>query len=127
MNIRATFDKKKYLQMDPLELVETLSNDVKFTIPDNVETRDNQSLATSTITKATAYASYFTEMEMKAKLLKRTAKANKDKEEADRLLGVEEVFKSFKEISKMQIENVAKIMTLKRLELDEMRANGRII
>ena len=42
MNIRATFDKKKYLQMDPLELVETLSNDVKFTIPDNVETRDNQ-------------------------------------------------------------------------------------
>lgn len=127
MNIRATFDQKKYLQMDPLELVEKLGEDVQFTIPENVETKDNQTVATMTITKATAYASYFAEMEMKAKLLKRAAKNNKDKDEAERLLGVEEVFKSFKEISKMQIENVAKIMTLKRLELDEMRANGRTI
>ena len=58
--------------------------------------------------------------------MKRTAKANKNKDEFDRLIGVEEVFKSCKEIAKMQIENVAKIMTLRRLDLDEQKNNGKI-
>ena len=58
--------------------------------------------------------------------MKRAAKTNKNKEEADRLMGIEEVFKSCKEIAKMQIENVAKIMTLRRLDLDEQKNNGRL-
>jgi hypothetical protein len=99
---------------------------MSFDIPDNVETRENQKMASDTITKATAYATYFTEMETKARLMKRTAKANKNKDEFDSLIGVEEVFKSCKEIAKMQIENVAKIMTLRRLDLDEQKNNGKI-
>ena len=112
--------------MDPIELVEMLDKEMKFDIPDNVETRENQKIAADTITKATAFATYFTDMETRAKLLKRAAKASKNKEESERLLGIEEVFKSFKEISKMQIENIAKIMTLRRLDLDEQRNNGRL-
>ena len=103
-----------------------MGKEMQFDIPDNVETRENQKIASNTITKATAFAAYFTEMETKARLMKRAAKASKNKEEFDRLIGVEEVFKSCKEIAKLQIENVAKIMTLRRLDLDEQKNNSHI-
>ena len=126
MSYKVSLDKVNCLQMDPVELADMLGREMEFIIPDNVETRENQKIASDTITKATAYATYFTEMETKARLMKRVAKTNKNKDEFDRLIGVEEVFKSCKEIAKMQIENVAKIMTLRRLDLDEQRNNGKI-
>ena len=126
MGYKVSLNQVNCLSMDPIELVEMLDKEMKFDIPDNVETRENQKIAADTITKATAFATYFTDMETRAKLLKRAAKASKNKEESERLLGIEEVFKSFKEISKMQIENIAKIMTLRRLDLDEQRNNGRL-
>ena len=126
MSYKVSLDKVNCLSMDPVELAELLGREMSFDIPDNVETRENQKMASDTITKATAYATSFTEMETKARLMKRTAKANKNKDEFDRLIGVEEVFKSCKEIAKMQIENVAKIMTLRRLDLDEQKNNGKI-
>ena len=126
MSYKVSLDKVNCLSMDPVELAELLGKEMSFDIPDNVETRENQKMASDTITKATAYATYFTEMETKARLMKRAAKANKNKDEFDRLIGVEEVFKSCKEIAKMQIENVAKIMTLRRLDLDEQKNNGKI-
>lgn len=114
-----------YLKMDPLSLAEILRQEVVISIPENVETIENNKKAAEAITKATAFATFFTEMETVAKLMKRSAKSNKDKDEFERLIGVEEVFKSFKEISKMQIENVAKIMTLRRLDLDEQKNQNR--
>ena len=119
-----TNNSTKYFEMDPIELAEELGNELKFEIPPNVETKENNKIATVTITKATAYAAYFTDMETRARLMKRAAKASKNKEEFDRLIGVEEVFKSFKEISKMYIENVAKLMTLRRLDLEEQKNSG---
>ena len=126
MGYKISLNQKQCLGMDPLELAEMMSEEMKFVIPDNVETRENQKIAADTITKATAYATYFTDMETKARLLKRAAKANKNNDEYNRLIGIEDVFKSCKEIAKMQIENVAKIMTLRRLDLDEQKNNGRL-
>ncbi len=112
--------------MDPVELAELLYAEMSFDIPEEVETKEGNRRAGETITKATAYMTYCTEMETKAKLLKRAAKAEKNKEEADRYLGVEDVFKACKEISKANIENVAKLMTLRRLDLEEQKQNGNI-
>lgn len=125
MDIRKndTATPQDYLKMDPLELLEVLKKNMVFNIPENVNTPANKKMASDTISKATAFATYFTEMETKAKLLKKAAKASGNTSEYNRYLSVEDVFKSLKEISKMQIENVAKIMTLKRLELDEQRSN----
>ena len=110
--------------MDPIELAKELGDEIKFDVPPNIETKENNKIATITITKATAYAAFFTDMETRARLMKRAAKASKNKDEFDRLIGVEEVFKSFKEISKMYIENVAKLMTLRRLDLEEQKNSG---
>lgn len=124
--ITVSLNQAQCLAMDPIDLANAMMEELRFEIPENVETRENQKIAATTLTKATAFATYFTEMETRAKLMKRAAKAGKNKEEADRYLGVEEVFKSCKEIAKLQIENVAKIMTLRRLDLDEQKNNGRI-
>lgn len=126
MGYKITLNPSECLAMEPIKLAELMGEEMKFDIPENVETKENQKRAANTITKATALASYFTDMETKARLMKRAAKAGKNKDEFDRLIGVEEVFKSCKEIAKMQIENVAKIMTLRRLDLDEQR-NGNYV
>lgn len=126
MGYKVSLNQVNSMSMDPIELANLLNDEMEFNIPEDVETRENQRIAADTITKATAYATYFTDMETRAKLMKRAAKASKNKEEAERLLGIEEVFKSCKEIAKMQIENVAKIMTLRRLDLDEQKNNGRL-
>ena len=123
MGYKVKLNQSECLRMDPIDLAEMLGNEMKFDIPDNVITKENQMIASQTITKATAYAAYFTEMETKAKLMKRAAKASKNNDEFNRLIGVEEVFKSCKEIAKLQIENVAKIMTLRRLDLDEQKTS----
>lgn len=126
MSFKVTLNQAQCLQMDPIELANLMMRELQFEIPTDVETKENQKIAAQTLTKATAYATYFTDMETRAKLLKRAAKTGKNKDEAERLLGIEEVFKSCKEIAKLQIENVAKIMTLRRLDLDEQKNNGRI-
>jgi len=126
MNYKIGLNQSQCLAMDPLALANQMSEEMQFDIPTDVETKENQKIASYTISKATAYATFFTDMETKARLLKRAAKSAKNKEEFDRLLGVEEVFKSCKEIAKLQIENVARIMTLKRLDLDEQKNNTRI-
>lgn len=123
MGYNVTLSPNECLKMEPLVLFETLKKDLVFDIPENVNSSTNQRIAAATITKATAYASYFTEMETRAKLMKKAAKAAKDTEEYNRLMSIEDVFKALKDVSKMQIENVAKLMTLKRLELDEQRQN----
>ena len=81
---------------------------------------------TAEIVSAEMNESFFAEMELKAKLLKRVAKSGKNKEETDRLLGVEEVFKTCKEIAKLQIDNVSKIMTLRRLAIDEEKNGSHV-
>ena len=101
MSYRINLNQKTLLAMDPSELVEILTSEMQFDIPSDVETAENKKIAANTLTKAHAYESFFAEMELKAKLLKRVAKSGKNKEETDRLLGIEEVFKTCKEISKL--------------------------
>lgn len=126
MSYRINLNQKTLLAMDPSELVEILTSEMQFDIPSDVETAENKKIAANTLTKAHAYESFFAEMELKAKLLKRVAKSGKNKEETDRLLGIEEVFKTCKEISKLQIDNVSKIMTLRRLAIDEEKNGSHV-
>lgn len=111
-------------KMEPIVLLDTLKNEMYFKIPENVNSRENKVIAAQTITKATAYESYCTEMETRAKLLKKAAKATGKTDEYNRMMAYEDIFKTLKEIAKQHIDNVARLMTLKRLELDEQRQNA---
>ena len=126
MGYKVTLNQEEILKMDPIELAETLMAELNFVIPDEIVSKAGNKQAGETITKATAFQEFFMETETKAKLLKRKAKADKNKEEAERYMGIEDVCKTCKEATKIQIENVAKLMTLRRLELEEQKQNGNI-
>lgn len=122
MSYNVTLTQKQCFDMDPLALADMLEKELKFEIPNEV-VGEGGKIAANTITKATAYASYFQEMEIKARLMKKAAKKAKNTDEYERMMAIEDVFKSFGSVAKMQVENVAKLMTLKRLDLEEQKNN----
>lgn len=120
-------DNETLLNMDPLELLQHLSGEVRFEDLQSLDTEEMYAVATKNMNAATAYICYFKQMETSARIRKRSAKRNKEAEEAERLMGVEEVFETFKRISEQQFEYVCKLFTAKRLVLEEFRKQGGTI
>lgn len=108
--------------MDPIELAEKLRKEVDF---GKIENLNSPQLVTDAINKTISYASYFKELETIARIKKRQAKREKlPPEEQDRRLGVEEVFETYKRIAEMQFDKITKMMTAKRLHIDEIKFVG---
>lgn len=125
MQVNIQIKPSDLLAMDPMDLAEYLKTQVVFEMPIDVDTPENKRKAVETLSQATAYICYFREMEMFAKYSKRKAKRNKcSPEEADRLIGVEEVFEMYKRIAEQYYDSCSKLMTMKRLQIDETRYMG---
>lgn len=113
---------EELLAMDPIKLAEKLRKEVDF---GKVENLNSPQAVTDTINRSISYASYFKELETIARINKRKAKREKlAPEEQDRRLGVEEVFETYKRIAEMQFEKVTKMMTARRLQIDETKFLG---
>lgn len=113
------------LGKDPLDLVTLLRAEIDVEVPEALNTQEEVSMAVNAMNKLTAYISYFKEMETIARILKRQQKGNK--EEAVRLLGVEEVFETYKRACEQNYEYVTKLMTMKRLMIDEAKILGKTV
>ena len=107
------------LNMAPMELVKFLNSEFSFSPPSSLRLD-----SANAINEQTAFIGYFAEMELRARLLKKE-KGKEEKEERERLLSTEEVFRTFKEVAKANLESVAKQMTLRRLDIDEAKIFGR--
>lgn len=113
------------LAMEPETLAEFLRNEVELDTPESIDTPEGRAAAARAMQKATAYICYFREMEALAKARKRKRKRDGcTPEEADNLLGCEEIFEAYKKIAEQHFDQVAKMMTLKRLMLDEVKLLG---
>ena len=113
------------LHMDPFELSEYLRNIVDLSLPESIDTKESAKSAICIMNKAVAYACFFKEMESLAKTYKRKMKREGcTAEVADNLLGCEEVFEAYKRISERHYDYVAKMMTLKRLQIEETKMLG---
>ena len=109
---------EQLLAMEPMQLIEVIQKDFVFQIPKTLD---------SSVERRTALNIFYASMETQARIRKRAAKAAKlSQQEQERLHGLEEVFKVYKEGAKSYIDNMAKMMTLKRLELDEQKNNRNI-
>lgn len=113
------------LSKDPLELIDILKAEVAFEVPESLETQADVNAAVKAMNKLTANISFFKEMETVARIMKRQQKGSKA--ERERLLGVEEVFETYKRICEQNYEYVCKLMTMKRLMLDEAKIFGKTI
>ncbi len=113
------------LGKDPLDLVAYLRAEVNVNVPSSLETKEDQRKAVQAMNELTAYICYFKEHETIARTLKRSAKTEKDREKADHYLGVEEVFEAYKRICEQQYECISKMVTMRRLDLEEAKILGK--
>lgn len=114
------------LGLEPMELIAELNSAVTFQTIGDIDTEQNKILAVDIMNKASAYICFFREMEIRARCQKREARKN-DKDEASRLLGLEEIFEAYRKISEQHYEQIAKMMTMKRLAIDEYKIIGQTI
>lgn len=120
-------DSNKFINMQPLELLATLQNEVRFEDLSEIDSRESYATAVNKLNASTAYICYFKQMETAARIKKRAAKSAKDTAEYERLMGVEEVFETFKRISEQQYDCIVKMFTAKRLEITEYERQGKMI
>lgn len=111
--------------LSPEDVAEFLRRSFSVALPDRLDTEEEKRAAAKAMNELTAWYCYFKEMETSARILKRQAK--KDRREADRLLSIEEIFETYKKICDQNYECLTRQMTLKRLEIDEMRMLGRTV
>jgi hypothetical protein len=114
--------------MEPLELMKFLRSEIDTELFDSLDTDAERKAVVTEMNRLTSYIVYFTEMETFARNAKRTSKRNHEsKEETERLLGVEEVFGTYKEMCQQLYTQHSKLMTMKRLMLDEVKLMGKTV
>lgn len=111
--------------LSPEEVAAFLRHSFSVALPDRLDTKEEKRAAAGAMNELTAWYCYFKEMETAARILKRQAK--KDRKEADRLLSIEELFEAYKKICEQSYGCLTRQMTLKRLEMDEMKMLGRTV
>lgn len=119
----AALNAKQLIQMEPLKLLEELENEVKFPVITDISGDKNKRMAAEALNRDAAYICFFREMEIMARCMKREARKH-SRDEASRLLGLEEVFETYKKIAEQHYDKIVKMMTLVRLSLDEYKIMG---
>lgn len=112
------------LKKNPEDIPPLFHEVLEIEIPVDLNSQGNRDLASESMTLALSYCSYFTEMEAMAKIYKRQAKAKKQKDEFERLLGLEELFCAYKEACRNVFDNITRMITLKKVEQEELRLYG---
>lgn len=116
------------LKMEPIELLEFLRNEVDLEMPKSINSKTEEIIAQEQMAKATAYVCYFKELETYTKNIKRKKKRKGcSPEEADNLLGCEEVFATYKSCAEKHYDTISRMFSVKRIMLDEMQMNGHVI
>lgn len=114
---------KSLIETEPEDILNffiTELRDDSFNIT-TIDSGEDKRRCADTLNKMASYNSYFAEMRQMAKLTKRRLKSESvEKEIVDKALGLEEVFDTLCSFCENQINVITKLMTLKRLELDEM-------
>lgn len=128
--IQAPFDMSAntVLKKDPVELIAFLHSELnEIEIPEDLTTKEQVNQAVAAMNQLTAYICYFKEMELIARVKKRQAKNNKKKELTDHYLSMEDAFETYKRICEHAYEKVTKLMTMKRLNMDEAKLTGKTV
>lgn len=114
------------LEMEPLDALGLLEKEVCFTPLTELNNEADYQKAASQLNKAAAFICFFRQLETAAKIRKRKARREKKgTEEVERLMGLEEVFETYKKISEQSYDVITRVFTSKRLFLDEYKTMGK--
>lgn len=128
MDRKINLEPEVLIQMEPMELIDLISSQLDFITLEHIDTDRNKYAAIQEMNKLTAYICYFREMETLARIRKREVKRKKcTREESDRILSVEEILGAYRSICEQRYEQLAKMMTMKRLMLEEIKQFGKTV
>lgn len=117
---------QELLKMQPEELFSYCKEHAdKLTLPEEIDTPEGKRILQTQLNYTTAMIAYYKELEEIAKIEKRRIKREGcTREEADRSLAVEEIFAMYKSIFERYYENLAKMVTIKRMSIEEAKIMG---
>ena len=117
------YTTQQLLAMQPEELLPFCKTHAdKLALPDEIDTPEGKRILQTQLNYTTAMISYYKELEEIAKIEKRRIKREGcTREEADRSLAVEEIFAMYKSIFERYYENLAKMVTIKRMSIEEAK------
>lgn len=117
------YTTQQLLAMQPEELLPFCKTHAdKLALPDEIDTPEGKRILQTQLNYTTAMIAYYKELEEIAKIEKRRIKREGcTREEADRSLAVEEIFAMYKSIFERYYENLAKMVTIKRMSIEEAK------
>lgn len=124
-NTQNNYTDNDLLSMDPMDVLNYLKYRVNVCIPESIRSEEEKAKASKMLIHTASWSCYLREMEQRARLQKRIAKAcREDKSEFERLLGLEETFQTYKKNCEQIYDAILKQMTMARLQLDEVKYLG---
>lgn len=117
------YTTQQLLAMQPEELLPFCKTHAdKLALPDEIDTPEGKRILQTQLNYTTAMIAYYKELEEIAKIEKRRIKREGcTREEADRSLAVEEIFAMYKSVFERYYENLAKMVTIKRMSIEEAK------
>lgn len=117
------YTTQQLLAMQPEELLLFCKTHAdKLALPDEIDTPEGKRILQTQLNYTTAMIAYYKELEEIAKIEKRRIKREGcTREEADRSLAVEEIFAMYKSVFERYYENLAKMVTIKRMSIEEAK------
>lgn len=112
----------KWMEMPPLELNEYLQKNYKIEIPPAIHTADDLKHAAELLAKYSSLYSYFSQMALTSKILKRNLKAEKkDKQQINDALSREEIFGMYADLLKQAYNTISRMVTIKLAVNEELK------
>ena len=114
------------LKMQPEEIIPLCIEHLSaVNFPTEIDSLEGQKILSDMLKYTSGMIAYYKQMEEFAKIEKRRTKANGcTREEADRCLAVEEIFGVYKSIFEGQYATLAKMITIKRMNIEEAKIMG---
>lgn len=110
------------LSLEPVDLMEYLTENFSIQVPSAVTTAEDLEQAARILSQAYSYYSFLTSMRMTARLQKRELKNQKEsRAEIEKMLAREEAFEMQAGIAKHAYDTVSRMVTIKQQINQEMK------
>ncbi len=106
-------DFEKFLELDPYEMIEVLTNEYVVTLPSKIETIDDMNGAEELLLKLTNNYAYLNSLAAYAKIKSRDAKRSMTKLEYEDYIDKKEIITRMVDVVKQQYNAISRAVTIK--------------
>ena len=113
---------KELMEMSPMDLNAFLQKSYRIEIPEAINNADDLKKAGELLSKYSSLYSYFSQMALTAKIMKRNYKAEKaDKNIVNDALSREEILSLYADLMKQSYNTISRLITIKLAVNEELK------